>query len=119
MYNLFVSGNQNDWCEEYSEIDISRSVSHGEYTEPDIADCLGNFDAASIAQLKRLPCIFAYESYTLAPKFGRLREISKRPGRIRIRYEIHPVEPFLSSRGRRFAAKNAIPLVPVPRRMSA
>lgn len=57
---------------------------------------MGNFDAASIEQLKRLPCIFAYEAYNLAPKFGRLREISTRPGRIRIRYEIRPVEPFLS-----------------------
>ena len=45
MYNLFVSGNQNDWCGEYSEIDISRSVRHGEYTEEDIADRLGNFDS--------------------------------------------------------------------------
>jgi hypothetical protein len=96
MYNLFVSSRQNEWLGEYSEIDISRCVRQGEYTEPDIANRLGDFEATSIDELKRMPCIFAHQGYTLDPKFGRLREISKRPGRIRIRYEIHPVESFLS-----------------------
>jgi hypothetical protein len=94
MYNLLVSGNIKDWHGDPWQIELSRSVQ--EYTDPEITKRLGDFDAAAIEELKRLPCIFAYEGFDNPPKFGVLRNITKRPREVRLEYEIHVVEPFLS-----------------------
>lgn len=96
MYNLLVSGNDEGWRGDHWLIDLSRCVR--EYTDNSISERLGNLDDAAIAELKRLPCVFAYEAFNaLAPKFGILRDITKRQGQVRIEYEIQPVEPFLSA----------------------
>jgi hypothetical protein len=94
MYNLLVTGNRNGWLGDPWQIEISRCVR--EYTDPDITTRFGNLDAHAIAELKRLPCIFAYEGFQNAPKFGVLRNITKRPREVRLEYEIQVVEPFLS-----------------------
>lgn len=94
MYNLLVSGNIKDWHGDPWQIAISRCVR--EYTDPEITTRLGDLDAAAIAELKRLPSIFAYEGFQTPPKFGVLRNITKRPQEVRLEYEIHVVEPFLS-----------------------
>jgi hypothetical protein len=94
MYNLLVSGNLKDWHGDPWQIEISRCVR--EYTDPEITKRLGDLDAAAIAELKRLRCIFAYEGFQTPPKFGVLRTITKRPQEVRLEYEIHVVDPFLS-----------------------
>jgi len=96
MYNLFVSANAEAWNGSNWQIDLGRCVR--EYTEDEITNRLGQLDAAAITELKRLPCVFAYESFNdRPPKFGRLRDIVKRQGDVRIEYQIEPVDPFLSA----------------------
>jgi hypothetical protein len=65
---------------------------------PSLTSRYGSLDGASIAELKRAPCIFAYETGNkLPPKFGYIREIVQRQGQVRIEYELHQVEPFLTA----------------------
>lgn len=67
-----------------------------EYTVASLTDRYGNLDTNSIAELRRAPCIFAYEiGCKLPPKFGYLTDIVQRQGQVRIEYEVHDVEPFL------------------------
>jgi hypothetical protein len=94
MYNLFVSSNADDWNGEPWTIELSRCVQ--EYTDKTIIARFGSLDDAAIDALKQLPCIFAYEAANmLAPKFGTIREITKRYGEVKVAYEILPVERFL------------------------
>ncbi len=96
LYNLFVSGFDGDWAGEPFQIELSRCVR--EYTMPDLTSRYGSLDGGSIAELKRAPCIFAYETGNkLPPKFGYIREIVQRQGQVRIEYELHQVEPFLTA----------------------
>jgi hypothetical protein len=94
MYNLLVSHNIKDWHGHPWQIELPRCVR--EYTDPEITRRLGDLDAAAIEELKQLPCIFAYEGFQTSPKFGVLRTITKRPREVRLEYEIHVVDPFLS-----------------------
>lgn len=97
MYNLFVSGNVDTWDGEPWIVDIGRCIRDHEYTDTLIAERFGKLDAAAVNELKRLPCIFAYErQLDKSPKFGVLREITMRQGQARIDYEIKDVVPFLS-----------------------
>lgn len=96
LYNLFVSGSDEAWTGKPFQIELSRCVR--EYTSPNLTNRYGSLDAASIAELKRAPCIFAYETgIQLPPKFGYVREIVQRQGLVRVEYELHQVEPFLTS----------------------
>jgi hypothetical protein len=96
LYNLFVSYSPEEWAGKPFQIELSRCVR--EYTVPSLANRYSGLDAASIAVLKRAPCIFAYETpHELPPKFGYLREIVHRQGQVRIEYELHQVEPFLTA----------------------
>src|ERR1700680_1961884 len=97
MYNLLVSGDDEAWRSHVWQYDLSRCVRRHEYTDDPICERLGKLDDAAIAELKRLPCVFAYEGNRLAPKFGLLRDIRKRQEQVRIEYEIHLVDPFLSA----------------------
>lgn len=96
LYNLFVSGFDGEWAGGPFQIELSRCVR--EYTMPSLTSRYGSLDGASIAELKRAPCIFAYETGNkLPPKFGYIREIVQRQGQVRIEYELHQVEPFLTA----------------------
>jgi hypothetical protein len=96
MYNLFVSGWAEQWNEEPFQIELSRCVR--EYTDEEITRKYGELDTSAIDALRKLPCVFAYESgHNLAPKFGLIRDITKRQGQVRVEYKILPVEPFLSA----------------------
>lgn len=95
MYNLFVSGNAEEWDGSTFEIEESRCVN--EYTSQEINETFGSLNEAAVAKLKKFPCIFAYETHCeKAPRFGALREVVKRQGRVRISYEIQDVTPFLA-----------------------
>jgi hypothetical protein len=96
MYNFLVSADTNAWNGSNWQIETSRCVR--EYTEDGITGRFGQWDVAAIAELKRLPCIFAYEAFNdKPPKFGKLRDIVKRQGDVRIEYETEAVDPFLSA----------------------
>ncbi len=95
LYNLFVSGFEKEWTGEPLQIELSRCIR--EYTSRNLTDRYGDLDAASIAELKRAPCIFAYETgIKLAPKFGYIRDAAQRQGQVRVEYEVLRIEPFLT-----------------------
>jgi hypothetical protein len=96
LYNLFVSGDEEAWLGQPFQIELSRCIR--EYTNANLTRQLGNLDSASIIELKRAPCIFAYEAgHKLSPKFGYIREIALRQGQVRVQYDIHKVDPFLTA----------------------
>ena len=97
MYNLVVSGWGEAWNGEPFPIEVGRCVN--EYTDNEIRARLGDFSAESIAELVKLPTIFAYEhGCEKPPKFGVIREVTfrKNQGMVRIEYDLQEVEPFLS-----------------------
>jgi TIR domain-containing protein len=95
MYNLFVSHNTEEWAGEVFQIESSRCVN--EYTDTKITEQFGQLDTTAVDELKRFPCIFAYESSCKkAPKFGVIKDVAKRTGQIRIHYEIKDIGPFLT-----------------------
>jgi hypothetical protein len=95
LYNLFVSGDADQWNGKPFKIEITRCIR--EYTSSNLTRCFGNLEDSSLNQLKRAPCIFAYEtSNKLPPMFGYIREVTTRKGLVRIQYDIRKVEPFLT-----------------------
>lgn len=96
MYNLFVSANDEAWQGDHWQIEASRCVN--EYTDEGIITRFNVLDEAAIEELKKLPCIFAYEAFNkLDPKFGLITDVAKRQGEVRVEYELIPVEPFLTA----------------------
>ena len=96
MYNLFVSANADAWNGDPWQIEIGRAVK--EYTSDPLKERFGSLNQAAVAELMRLPCVFAYEAFNdLPPKFGMIREIASRQGQVRITYQIEPLEPFLTA----------------------
>lgn len=95
MYNLFVSNDPENWQGKPWDIELERSLR--EYTDDHLTETYGKLDAKAIAELKRFPCIFAYERYhDLAPKFGAITDITWRGKIVRVDYKILPVDPFLT-----------------------
>ncbi len=95
MYNLFVSAGADAWTGEPWTIEEGRCVR--EYTDADITARFGELDAASVAELKLLPCIFAYESGNQRdPHLGIIRDVIRRQRQVRVEYELRPIVPFLS-----------------------
>lgn len=98
MYNLFVSGNPDDWAGDPWQIEKSRCVR--EYTNKDLIERFGELDTAAISELQKLPCIFAYETACDVPaKFGLIRDIIQRQGNVRVTYELQDVDPFITADG--------------------
>lgn len=96
MYNLFMSANENAWDGEPKLFELERCVR--EYTDKLITHRFGALDAASVNELRRLPCIFAYENQVKKdPKFGVIRDVTIRQGKVRIEYEIIPLDKFLTA----------------------
>lgn len=96
MYNLFVSGNSEAWQGDPWQIELSRCVR--EYTDNAITERFGALDAAAVAELRRLPSIFAYEAvHEQEPKFGMIRDVARRQGQVRIEYEIIPLDRFITA----------------------
>lgn len=95
MYNLLVSSDPDAWNGEPWSVELGRCVR--EYTDKDITERYGSLDAQAVADLKLLPCVFAYEAYNKKnPRFGIIKDVVTRQGQVRIEYEIHDVEPFLT-----------------------
>ena len=95
MYNLLVSGNDESWEGEDFILEINRCVR--EYTDKEITEKYGEFTPEQVEEIRRFPCIFAYETqFKKNPKFGIIREIIKRHGKVKIEYEIVDLEKFIS-----------------------
>lgn len=96
MYNLLVSGNAEAWRGEPWRIERSRCVN--EYTDDAIRETYGALSATQVDELRRLPCIFAYESRNeIDPHFGLIRNVRARPDKVQIEYELHDVSVFLTA----------------------
>jgi hypothetical protein len=96
MYNLLVSSSEDAWNGDPWQIKLERCIR--EYTDKEITQKLGDLDASAVADLKRLPCIFAYETPNkMDPHFGVLRDIIHRQGEVKIEYELQQLAPFLTA----------------------
>lgn len=96
MYNLLVSSSEDAWNGDPWQIELERCIR--EYTDKEITQKLGDLNASAVADLKRLPCIFAYEKPNkMDPHFGVLRDITYRQGEVKIGYELQPLTPFLTA----------------------
>lgn len=95
MYNLFVSGNNEAWDEEPYILEIGRCVR--EYTDAEITNKYGELTSEQVDAIRRLPCVFAYEAgWKKDPKFGIVREVTKRHGKAKIEYELVELEKFIT-----------------------
>ncbi len=95
MYNLLVSGNDDSWNGEPYILEVSRCVR--EYTDAEINKTYGEFTSLQVSAIKSFPCIFAYEAGCKKdPKFGLIREVAEKNGKVKIAYEIFKLEKFLS-----------------------
>jgi len=94
MYNLLISGNEEDWEGNPFELEMSRAF---EYTEPEISSMFQPLTQNEIIELKKFPCLFAYEiGCEKPPKFGLLKSIKKRQNKLLIEYEIILLSRFLT-----------------------
>lgn len=95
MYNLLVSADENSWKGNPFEIELSRCVR--EYTDREIVEKYQDLSEEIIKEVKRFPCIFAYElKCEKAPKFGLIRNVIKRRNLVSIEYDIIELNPFLN-----------------------
>ncbi len=98
MYNLIVFGNPSKWDEATPELDRSRVVRFGEYTEKEVAGRFEDIGRKEIEALKSFPAVFAYERGISRPaRIGRITDIKCRAGRVRFSYECFeglPVIPY-------------------------
>lgn len=95
MYNLFVSSDEESWEGKPYFLEVNRCVR--EYTDTTITAQYGELTADNVNELRRHPCIFAYETACWkGPKFGLLRDVTKRQGKARIEYGIIELDNFLT-----------------------
>lgn len=93
MYNLMVTAGDNLWEEGVYTWPVSRMF---EYTEDDIKTRFADFSTATLAELTKIPTLFIYEDGAEGtPRVGRIIQITKRGGEVRIRFEFdehfHPL----------------------------
>ena len=95
MYHLLVSADSDAWNGDPFTLDINRYL---EYTDVEIKDNFKDLTEDRINELIRFPCVFAYEDpCEKDPLFGLIQEITVRKEGVKIRYEIIPIDPFLTS----------------------
>lgn len=95
MYNLFVSANESAWEGNPFEMDLSRCIR--EYTDRALVEKYQDLTEAMIKEIKRFPCLFAYEATCeKSPKFGLIRNVIKRRNLASIDYDIIELDPFLT-----------------------
>ena len=96
MYNLFVSADEGSWEGNSFEIPLSRCIR--EYTDREIVEKYKDLSDAAIKEVKRFPCIFAYEDRCdKSPKFGLIRNVTKRRNIVSIEYDIIILNPFINN----------------------
>lgn len=96
MYNLFITGDENRWEGNIYSLSKDRCIRKNEYTATAIAEKLGNFSLSSIETLKNLPCLFAYEGFHEAPKFGWLKSIKEKSDSILLEFKTETINPWIN-----------------------
>lgn len=92
-YNLLVSGDDGEWQGKDFRVDRFRVL---EYTQESIKKDFYDLNELQINEIKKLPCIFAYESACKKnPKFGYIKDIFIGE-EVEIEYEILGVKDFLT-----------------------
>jgi hypothetical protein len=87
MYNFFVTSQDGAWDNLFYEYDRSRFL---EYTNDKLSSAFKILTEKTIAILKSLPCVFAYEGSHGNIKIGQLISIKQREHSILIEYKFHP-----------------------------
>lgn len=95
MYNLLVTAAAEAWDKPHYVLDFSRYLEH---TDDDVRQRLKALDEMNIAELSKLPALFAYETKVDAPaRVGWIADIQRRQREIRItpRFDaaIPPIAP--------------------------
>lgn len=93
MYNLFVSGNEDDWRDGPFELEMSRV---GEFTVDSLKTKYSRMlDDGAMEEIKLSPALFAYErTQNLGAKIGWITEIRINSGKVRIKYEFAKLPPI-------------------------
>lgn len=95
MYNLFVSASEVAWDGPPFDLEADRCLT--EYTVRELSLKYRSLDESALTYLRRLPCIFAYESSCKRnPHFGRLVGIQRRQEDVRISYSTQSLSPILT-----------------------
>jgi len=98
MFNLFVSGDDEQWKRTVWEYEAIRFVRKDEYTDDDIAKKLGSLDEGAINELKSYPCLFTYEGKcNKDARIGWLKKIKKNGKMVRVEYEFVEVYQRISA----------------------
>lgn len=86
LYNLLISGAEDAWETNSYIIDADRFL---EYTDKDLKERFLKLDKEQVDEIKRMPCIFAYEDFCDKPEgfIGYITDITKRQGKIKITYD--------------------------------
>lgn len=84
LYNLLISGTEGAWESDSFIMDLSRFLEH---TDKDLRDKYRNLSQDDIDELKKFPCIFAYESYCEQDAgIGYITDVIVRQGKIKITF---------------------------------
>ncbi len=96
MYNLFVSADPNSWNGDPWVIEVGRCIR--EYTDTHLTARFGDFTPSQVDELRRLRSVFSYESQcNKAPHFGVIRAAFRRRQKVRIEYDLIPLDRFLTA----------------------
>lgn len=86
LYNLLISGDENAWEPGSVIFDVARCIK--EYTDKDLIDRFIKLGLEEINEIKKIPCIFAYEDYCQKDaSIGYITDIIVRQVGIKITYE--------------------------------
>ena len=99
MYNLLVSGNEDEWNGDPFVVARSRCVTVSAHTDPEIVGRFGQLNREDLEMLFSFPSLFAFEEDVgKDPKFGVLRKVRPRTGgRVLIEYGLISCEPFATA----------------------
>lgn len=96
MYNLLISGLDNQWKKTAWELERGRCVR--EYTDNDIIEKFKAFNKDDLSTLMSLPCLFAYEGGIKKPaKLGWLTKIKPGAQLVRLEYEFEKRLPTVTA----------------------
>ena len=98
MYNLFVDPDANSWDGDSQKFAIDRCLRVQYHTDSDLVTRYGSLSPDVIDELRRYPCIFAYEARcNKDPKYGFIKDVVVLRGEVRIEYRIIQLDRFIAS----------------------
>lgn len=100
MYNLFISGDEEAWLNNSYILDRDRCIKVKEFTSEEIVEKYGSLTVNQISEIKKFPCIFAYETQCKKdPKFGYLTDITERQNKVRLEINFIETPSFITHDG--------------------